>query len=116
MKKFVLISLLLTGLFALMLTSCEKPEETKAVITVKYTTDTTKVAPFAHVRITKYDVNVAGQCDEDGIYSHLFRDEAILDVEAYLDTTQTGTSTEAYGSTTIRLERGKTVYKTVFIN
>ncbi len=83
---------------------------------MKLTADTTQVVPFAHVRLEKYDVNVEGQCDEDGIYEHIFEMEAILDVHAWLDTTQTGTTTEKYGETTIRLEPGKTVYKTVFIN
>jgi len=116
MKRFTFILLVLGGLIAVMFTSCEKPEETKACITVKYTTDTTKVVPFAHVRLEKYDVNVEKQCDEDGYCEHLFKLEAILDVHAWLDTSQTGSATEMYGETTIRLDPGKTVYKTVFIN
>ncbi|MPM73074.1 hypothetical protein SDC9_120050 [bioreactor metagenome] len=116
MKRFSFIFLVLAGMVALMFTSCDKPDETKACITVKYTTDTTKVVPFAHVRIEKYDVNVEGQCDEQGYFEHVFKMEAILDVSAWLDTSQTGTATEMYGETTIRLDPGKTVYKTVFIN
>jgi len=116
MKRFTLILLMLGGMIALTFTSCQKPDETKACITVKYTTDTTKVVPFAHVRLEKYDVNVEGQCDEDGYFEHIFKMEAILDVHAWLDTSQTGTSTEMYGETTIRLDPGKTVNKTVFIN
>lgn len=116
MKRFTFIFLVLSGVFALMFTACDKQEETKAVITVKYTTDTTKVVPYAHVRIEKYDVNVEGQCNADGTFEHVFKMEAILDVSAWLDTSQTGTLTEMYGETTVRLDPGKTVYKTVFIN
>lgn len=117
MKRFVFVTLIL-GLFfsGLFLTSCNKEEDTKAIITVKYTADTTEVVPYAHVRLEKYDVNVEGQCDDDGIFEHIFKLEAILDVSAWLDTSQTGTTTQKYGETTIRLVPGKTVYKTVFIN
>ncbi len=117
MKRFVFASLM-AALFlsAFLFTSCDKEEETRAVITVKYTADTTQLVPYAHVRLEKYDVNVEGQCDEDGTFEHTFKLEAILDVSAWLDTSQTGTTTEKYGETTIRLVPGKTVYKTVFIN
>lgn len=117
MKRIAAITLIISGFFFLTFTSgCKKPEETKAIITVKYTTDTTQVVPFAHVRLEKYDVNVEGQCDAEGNFEHIFELEAILDVHAWLDTSQTGTTSEMYGETTIRLEPGKTVNKTVFIN
>lgn len=117
MKRFVFVSLI-AALFlsAFLLTSCKEEADTIAVITVKYTSDTTQVVPYAHVRLEKYDVNVEGQCDENGVFKHTFKLEAILDVSAWLDTTQTGLATELYGETTIRLVPGKTVYKTVFIN
>ncbi|MBN2727807.1 MAG: hypothetical protein JXR53_01140 [Bacteroidales bacterium] len=117
MKRFVFTSIILSFIFsAFLLSSCDKEEETNAVITVKYTADTTQLVPYAHVRLEKYDVNVEGQCNEDGVFEHTFKLEAILDVSAWLDTSQTGTTTEKYGETTIRLVPGKTVYKTVFIN
>ena len=116
MKRFTIISLLTVIVVAFVFSGCDKPDETKAVITVKYTTDTTKIVPFAHVRMEKYDVNVEGQCNEDGYFEHMFKLEAILDVEAWLDSSQTGGTDIMYGETTIRLEPGKTVYKTVFIN
>ncbi len=117
MKRIAALTLIVSGIFLLtFVTGCKKPEETKAIITVKLTSDTTHVVPFAHVRLEKYDVNVEGQCDEQGQFEHIFELEAILDVHAWLDTTQTGTTTEMYGETTIRLEPGKTVNKTIFIN
>ncbi len=117
MKKLVFyLSVIAFVFFAFSFTSCKKEEDIKAVVTVKYADDTTQIAPFAHVKLEKYDVNVEGQCDKDGIYSHTFKLEAILNVHAWLDTSQTGTDTEKYGQTTIRLVSGKTVYKTVFIN
>lgn len=117
MKRYTGIFLLISAFFVMIVTTgCGKDEETTAVITVKLTSDTTQIVPFAHVRLEKYDVNVEGQCTEEGTYEHIFEMEAILDVHAWLDTSQTGTAVEKYGETTIRLEPGKTVYKTVFIN
>lgn len=111
------IFLLAVSIFSLtFFAGCKKEEGCKALITVKYADDTTKIVPFAHVRITKYDVNVEDQCGSDGTFEHTFKLEAILDVHAWLDTSQTGTPYEKYGETTIRLKEGKTVGKSVFIN
>lgn len=116
MKRYFFLGAIISCFITLtFLSSCDKDEEMKAVITVKYLSDTTQVVPFAHVRLEKYDINVEGQCNEEGVYDHIFKLEAILDVRAWLDSSQTGT-TEKYGETTIRLLPGKTVYKSVYIN
>ncbi|MCX7697645.1 MAG: hypothetical protein N2Z72_08150 [Bacteroidales bacterium] len=116
MKRIVLISvIILLGIISFFIFSCNKEGETKAVIYVKYLSDTTKVAPFAHVRLIKYDINVEGVADEKGKFEHVFDHEAILDVQAWLDSTQTSNGM-LYGETSIRLEKGKTVTKSVFIH
>lgn len=116
MKKLVFISVIaLLGFIIISTLSCKKEGETKAVIYVKYLSDTTKVAPYAHVRLIKYDINVEGVADEKGKFEHVFDHEAILDVQAWLDSTQT-LNGNLYGETSIRLEKGKTVTKSVFIH
>lgn len=115
MKKYILLSLMALGVAVLIFSgSCKKDEEIKARITVKYLADTTQVVPFANVRISKYDVNVLGTCDAFGVFEHTFRDEMILDVRAW-EVDSLGNETK-YGETTIRLQKGKTVRKSVYIN
>lgn len=94
--------------------SCKEEEEIKALISVKYLSDTLIPAPFAKVRISKYDVNVEGTCDVQGNFEHTFRDEMILDVRAW-EIDSLGQET-MYGETTIRLKKGETVKKSVYIN
>jgi hypothetical protein len=116
MKKIVEISaILFITSMSLFVNSCKQEGETKAVIYVKYLSDTTKVAPYAHVRLTKYDINVEGVADAKGKFEHVFDHEAILDVQAWLDSTQT-LDGKLYGESSIRLEKGKTVTKNVFIH
>jgi len=115
MKKIVMF-LIAGSLFASMLISgsCQKDEEIKAKISVKYLADTTQVVPFANVRISKYDVNVEGTCNVFGVFEHIFRDEMILDVRAWeLDSLG---EEVMYGETTIRLQKGKLITKSVYIN
>lgn len=115
MKK--LLSIIVVGFFVAVIcisVSCQKDEEIKAVVSVKYLSDTTTVVPFAKVRISKYDVNVEGTCNAMGVFEHTFRDEMILEVRAWeID----GDGQELmYGETTIRLEKGIVSRKTVYIN
>lgn len=115
MKKLLLLfvaGIFISGMF--FLGSCQKDEEIKALISVKYLADTTEVVPFAKVRFSKYDVNVEGTCDVFGKFEHTFRDEMILDVRAW-EVDSLGAEV-MYGETTIRLEKGKTVRKSVYIN
>jgi len=115
MKKVCILlvfSLAFAGMF--FSTSCGKDENIDAVITVKYLYDTTIVVPFAHVRIEKYDVNVEGTCNVQGVFEHTFRDEMILDVRAWeLDSLG---QESRFGETTIRLQKGKVARKSVYIN
>jgi hypothetical protein len=115
MKK-IIFSLMVSILFVstIYFTSCKKDQTITAVVTVKYLADTTLTVPFAHVQLKKYDVNIQGLANATGQFEHIFRDEAILDVRAW-QVDENGNPTK-YGETTIRLEKGNTVRKSVFIN
>jgi hypothetical protein len=116
MKKAVIAIpfIAIVALIIFMSSSCKKEESIEAIITVKYLSDTTDVVPNAHVRIEKYDVNVEGVCNEKGVFTHTFRDEAILDVRAW-EVDGNGDET-MYGETSIRLEKGEVTRKSVYIN
>ncbi|HRS53115.1 MAG TPA: hypothetical protein P5250_00220 [Bacteroidales bacterium] len=110
--KIFIIVLMLMFVF----TQCKKDKDIKVIITVKYQSDTNKVVPQADVLIEKYDVKVKGVTDNNGIFETTFKLEAILDVHASKDTSTVTTTPPLTGSTVIRLEEGKTIRKTVFIN
>jgi len=115
MKRIVIFFILIAcGVIASLQLSCKKDTEIKAVVVVKLASDTTEVVPFARVRLYKYDINVPGQTDKDGVFRHTFKNEAILDVLAW--TVDSMGQEGMTGSTSIRLERGKEVRKSVFIN
>ncbi|HHW59534.1 MAG: hypothetical protein WBL11_00165 [Bacteroidales bacterium] len=126
MKSKIFIFLLVVLGLLLSFSSCEKEEGCKAVITVKLLRDTNQVVPYANIRIWQVnsDINVNGQADAKGRFEHLFKNEAILNVTAWsslfipfdtlvIDTLANDTM---YGETTIRLKKGETVYKSVFID
>lgn len=117
-----LISLLLLSAVAVFsFVGCEdETEDITAVITVKYQADTNIVVPFADVTIgTQYDdVRATGKADATGVFTTIFKLEAILDVVASKDT-NTGAGPQepvVQGTTVIRLRPGETVYKTVYVN
>ncbi len=115
MKKLLSFFVVLSVIVLIVATSsCKKDEDINVIITVKYLSDTAEVVPLAHVLIEKYDVSVPGVCNEKGVFEHTFRDEMILDVRAW-EIDSLGEET-MYGETTIRLVKGKTVRKSVFIN
>lgn len=114
MKKWSFLLIVISGLLLMSVYSCKKPKETKAIITVKYFSDTTQVVPYAFVRLTKYDVNVEGQCGSKGTFEHIFENEAILDVHAWTKDPQND-SILLYGKTSIQLKPEETVSKSVFI-
>ncbi len=115
MKKLLLFIIPLMIVASLFMNgSCKEDEEIKALISVKYLSDTLIPVPFAKVRISKYDVNVEGTCDLYGNFEHTFRDEMILDVRAW-EIDSLGQET-MYGETTLRLKKGETVKKSVYIN
>ena len=101
-----------------LVSNCKKETDCKVIVTVKYYHDTTMVVADADVMISKGDVKSQGKSNSAGIYETTFKLEAILDVYAEKDT-----STQVYtpplppltGAAVVRLQPGKTVYKTVFI-
>ncbi|MDD3630178.1 MAG: hypothetical protein PHF55_04055 [Bacteroidales bacterium] len=123
-SKLIVFLVIFTGL--LFISSCEKEEGCNAVITVKLLRDTTQVVPYANIRIWQInsDINILGQADAKGRFEHFFKNEAILNVTAsstlYLpiDTLSPDSlnNDSLYGETTIRLKKGSTVTKSVFID
>ncbi len=117
-NKYVLIfaSLTLIAIIALS-TSCKKDTECKALITVKYLTDTNKVVANSNVTVSKYDVGSSGVTNSAGQFEVTFKNEAILDVVAVADTTSDTVRPPSFvrGTTTIRLIPGETVQKSVFV-
>ncbi len=115
LKNFLILLIVVCG-STIIFTECKKDEDINVVITVKYQSDTTITVPNADVLIEKYDVKVKGVTDSKGVFETTFKLEAILDVYASIDTSTVTTTPPLTGSTVIRLEAGKTVRKTVFIN
>jgi len=92
----------------------EEGGDMEAVIRVRYLGDTARAVPGALVVLSKNDILEDGHTDEKGEFSHVFQLEAILDVIATKDTGDT-TPVHLSGSSIIRLQPGKTVYRTVYL-
>ncbi len=115
MKRVFFIFLFIAfGIATHLLFSCKKDNDIKAVVVVKLASDTIQTVPNARVKLYKHDINVFGQTDKNGAFSHTFKNEAILDVLAW--TVDEFGNEEMTGTTSIRLEKGKEVKKSVFIN
>ena len=112
-----LVTLVLT------LNNCKKDTECKAVVTVKYLSDTLKVVPFVFLTIDKHTVpnatyyKVEGYTDKLGQFKYTFPLEAILDVYTKLDTNTDPNTPPEYivGEGTLRLKPGETVQKSIFM-
>jgi len=120
MKKILINSAHIIAVISLItfLTTCKKDTDCHVIVTVKYYHDTTMVVPNADVIIAKGDVRAMGKSDPNGRFEHTFPLEAILDVYAEKDTAE-----QVYnppppalsGAAVVRLQPGRTVHKTVFI-
>jgi len=120
MKTLILkiIAILIISSLFIVLTQCKKDKSCKAVVTVKYYHDTTMVVDNAEIQIKKGDVKAEGFTNANGIFEHTFKYEAILDIFAEKDTTSPDNpvvSPPLTGAAVIRLQPGKTIEKTVFI-
>lgn len=126
MKKYLSILLLLV-FFACIITltsNCKKDYECRALVTVKWLSDTNKVVPWASIKIAPNPSSyghpnnellaqhVEGETDVNGQFKYTFNFEAILDIKIEL---YHGTDTAKNGAGTIRLKPGYTVNKTVYI-
>lgn len=111
--KFSILSFAVILSLIFISSTCQKTEDIRAVVTVKLLSDTTKVVPYANVRLTKYDIDVKGKTNVIGVWEHVFPDEVILDAIAW--TVDTDGEVALYGESTIRLRNGKTTNKTIFV-
>ncbi|MCQ2263837.1 MAG: hypothetical protein MJZ70_06090 [Bacteroidales bacterium] len=123
MKKFAFVcyALLAVCLVALF-SQCKKEPVCDLVLRVHKTTtgiDTADAIPHCFVRVGLEDnyadfAKAEGYTDQNGVFTHTFRYEALLDVQAVLDTTYTDTNNVAHhdyfvGSGRVKLEPGETV-------
>ena len=116
-KSFLIVAF---SVLALTFTSCKKPDDTKAIITVVDVNRT--VVKGAKVRLHQDgQVSQSGQyseitneqwTDDNGQTEHVFEHEAILNVDVNI---WVGTN-ELIGSNVIRLLKNKTVTKTIEID
>ncbi len=116
MKKIVnTTNILVFFIIALFISiaSCKKDTNCTAQIYVKTQADTNITVPGAWVNIQKYvgEVGDSGFTDGNGMYTHVFPLEAIMDVKV----TDNTTTTPRHGIGTIRLSAGKTTRLTVFV-
>lgn len=120
MKKLLLKNafiLAIISVVAFIIYSCEKDNpEYKVVVTVKYSGDTLKYVNKATVIIEKNDIRSEGITDEGGQYMAKFDHEAILNISASKDTGQVGFPQIIQGTSNVRLEKDKTIYRTVFLS
>ncbi len=117
-KRLLFFLILIAYISVFLYTSCKK-EDTKceAVITAKFLSDTNIVVPNAEIRIEKRDIYVEGVTNAQGQFRHTFELEAILDVEAVVDTSSFDSLIYVFtGNTVIRLKPGETIYRSVFVS
>lgn len=119
MKKTILSVLLGLSIFGALILSngCKKDTECKCVITVKHLSDTNKIVKQCSLFVGKYDVSQTAFSDEAGQVRLTFKNEAILDIFAQIDTS-TDPLFQRYlkGQASIRLLPGETVQKSVFVS
>jgi hypothetical protein len=103
------------------LSSCYEEPLTKGIITVYDMEDNTvsgatvKLYQEDIVGVTQTDVVSTLVSDFNGQTEHVLELEALMNVEAYTLTDAESADTLLYGTTVIRLTRGKTIYKNIEI-
>ncbi len=113
LNKYFFLLLFLLPMFFLLIT-CKKDRTCYATINVKKQADTSQVVAGATVIIGKnYYVEQTGTTDGAGQFKTSFKNEAILNIEAYLID---GVDTLLYGTGTIKLKPGETVEESVLVN
>jgi hypothetical protein len=101
------------------LSSCYEEPLTKGVITVydmegnTVSGATVKLYQEDIVGVTQTDVVSTLVSDFNGQTEHVLELEALMNVEAYTLTDAESADTLLYGTTVIRLTRGKTIYKNI---
>ena len=116
------ISRLLIIIFTLFsMSSCYEEPLTKGIITVYDSEGNTvsgavvKLYQEDIVGVTQTNVVSTLVSDFNGQTEHVLELEALMNVEAYTLTESTSADTLLYGTTVIRLMRGKTIYKNIEI-
>ena len=115
LKLFLVVAVVL---LVTLLSTCKKDTTCKVSVVVKYYYDTTLMVENANVMISKGDVKASGTTNSAGVFETTFKLEAILDVYAEKDTNTTGITPPPpplTGAAVVRLQPGKTVTKSVFI-
>ena len=103
------------------MSSCYEEPLTKGIITVYDSEGNTvngaivKLYQEDIVGVTQTNVVSALLSDFNGQTEHVFELEALMNVEAYTLSESTSADTLLYGTTVIRLMRGKTIYKNIEI-
>tara|TARA_B100001059_G_scaffold226931_1_gene256054 strand:+ start:2282 stop:2650 length:369 start_codon:yes stop_codon:yes gene_type:complete len=103
------------------LSSCYEEPLTKGIITVydmegnTVSGATVKLYQEDIVGVTQTDVVSTLVSDFNGQTEHVLELEALMNVEAYTLTDAESADTLLYGTTVIRLTRGKTIYKNIEI-
>ena len=101
------------------LSSCYEEPLTKGIITVydmegnAVSGATVKLYQEDIVGVTQTDVVSTLVSDFNGQTEHVLELEALMNVEAYTLTDAESADTLLYGTTVIRLTRGKTIYKNI---
>ena len=116
------ISRLLIIIFTLFsMSSCYEEPLTKGIITVYDSEGNTvsgavvKLYQEEIVGVTQTNVVSTLVSDFNGQTEHVLELEALMNVEAYTLSESTSADTLMYGTTVIRLMRGKTIYKNIEI-
>ena len=103
------------------MSSCYEEPLTKGIITVYDSEGNTvngaivKLYQEDIVGVTQTNVVSTLVSDFNGQAEHVFELEALMNVEAYTLSESTSADTLLYGTTVIRLMRGKTIYKNIEI-
>lgn len=103
------------------MSSCYEEPLTKGIITVYDSEGNTvngaivKLYQEDIVGVTQTNVVSTLVSDFNGQTEHVFELEALMNVEAYTLSESTSADTLLYGTTVIRLMRGKTIYKNIEI-
>ena len=103
------------------MSSCYEEPLTKGIITVYDSEGNTvngaivKLYQEDIVGVTQTNVVSTLVSDFNGQTEHVFELEALMNVEAYILSESTSADTLLYGTTVIRLMRGKTIYKNIEI-
>ncbi|MEG1555243.1 MAG: hypothetical protein RR356_00765 [Bacteroidales bacterium] len=124
MKKIAFLIPIFTVVILLFVcTQCKEDTSCKMKVTCRFSTngiDTGAVVKHAYVKVGKETnapyAKTAGYTDQQGVFTHTFELEALLDVVAtYVDSVDENTINKYSGTAQIKLIAGEEVEKTVLL-